>query len=203
APVETPTETENQIVVDDLAQVPEGLQSLYSTVDDLKAALFARVSISDPTYTEDNVAYYDVKLQIWNGETGQWEDATEEDFPAEGITVTLPYPTGTDSTYDFVVAHMFTVSSQRLGITAGDTELPAVTKTDDGLVVTLTGLSPVAVAWKEAEAEATPAPTATATPAATTTPNTGDGNTPLLWLAILALCGVGLGIVTGKRKRVR
>ncbi|MCD7844876.1 MAG: LPXTG cell wall anchor domain-containing protein, partial [Oscillospiraceae bacterium] len=149
----------------------------------------------------DNVAYYDVKLQIWNAETGQWEDATEEDFPAEGITVTIPYPEGTDSSYDFVVVHMFTVTSQRLGITAGDTETPAVTKTDDGLTVTLTGLPPVAVAWKQADTEATP--TATATPATTSAPNTGDSGTPLLWLAILTLSTAGLVLLVSRKKKVK
>ncbi|MCC8357029.1 MAG: YDG domain-containing protein, partial [Oscillospiraceae bacterium] len=198
--VTAPTETGEQILVASLTEVPEGLQSLYSTVEELQADLFARVSITSSAYTEDNVVYYDVKLQLWNGTTGQWEDATEEDFPAEGITVTLPYPDRTDSSYDFVVVHMFTETSTRLGITAGETETPAVTKTDDGLTVTLKGLSPVAVAWKEADTAAT----VTVTPAATATaPSTGDASTPLLWLALLTLCGAGLGLVAGKRKRTR
>lgn len=203
--VTAPTETGEQILVDSLTEVPEGLQSLYSTVEELQADLFARVSITSSAYTEDNVAYYDVKLQLWNGTTGQWEDATEEDFPAEGITVTLPYPDGTDSSYDFVVVHMFTETSSRLGITAGETETPAVTKTDDGLTVTLKGLSPVAVAWKAADTAATV--TVTVTPAATTTaPSTGDAGTPLLWLALLTLCAGGLGaaaLIPAGRKKAR
>ncbi|MCD7748469.1 MAG: YDG domain-containing protein, partial [Oscillospiraceae bacterium] len=197
--VTAPTETGEQILVASLTEVPEGLQSLYSTVEELQADLSARVSISS-TYMEGNVAYYDVKLQLWNGTTGQWEDATEEDFPAEGITVTLPYPDGTDNSYDFVVVHMFTETSSRLGITAGETETPAVTKTDDGLTVTLKGLSPVAVAWKEADSTAT----VTVTPAATTTvPSTGDAGTPLLWLALLTLCGAGLVLLVSRQKKVK
>ena len=63
--------------------------------------------------------------------------------------MTLPYPEGTDRVnYDFVVSHMFTVNSQRLGITAGDVEMPEVEETEDGLRFTLNGLSPVTVAAK-------------------------------------------------------
>ena len=52
--------------------------------------------------------------------------------------MTLPYPSGTGKdTHNFRVVHMFTVTSTRLGTTAGNTETPAVTKTDSGLQVTL------------------------------------------------------------------
>ncbi|MCC8357538.1 MAG: hypothetical protein LJU34_06825, partial [Oscillospiraceae bacterium] len=201
--VTAPTETGEQIVVTSLTEVPEGLQSLYSTVEELTADLTTRVTATAVGYTDDQTMILDVRLQLWNGTTGQWEDATEEDFPAEGITVTLPYPDGTDSSYDFVVVHMFTETSSRLGITAGETETPAVTKTDDGLTVTLKGLSPVAVAWKEADTAAT----VTVTPAATATaPSTGDASTPLLWLALLTLCAGGLGaaaLIPAGRKKAR
>lgn len=43
---------------------------------------------------------------------------------------------------------MFTVTSARLGTVAGETETPEVTKLDDGIQVTLKGLSPVVIAWK-------------------------------------------------------
>ncbi len=79
-----------------------------------------------------------------------WINAIADNFPASGITVTLPYPDGTGKELqDFAVSHMFTVTSSRLGTVAGGTEKPAAVKTDSGIRVTLRGLSPVAVAWKE------------------------------------------------------
>ena len=44
---------------------------------------------------------------------------------------------------------MFTVTSSKLGTTAGDIETPEVSKEDDGIHVTLKGLSPVEIAWEE------------------------------------------------------
>ncbi|MCD8156683.1 MAG: LPXTG cell wall anchor domain-containing protein, partial [Clostridiales bacterium] len=80
--------------------------------------------------------------------------------------------------YEFVVEHMFTVTSERLGITAGETERPTITKTDDGLVVTLTGLSPVVVSWKAVSD--------------TTSAETGDTN-PVLPLA--GTCAAALAVI--------
>lgn len=103
-------------------------------------------------YTEDNTLVIDVVLQYRiNG--GEWINATADNFPSDGITVTLDYPDGTDSSYDFMVVHMFTVTSERLGITAGEVEMPEVTKTDEGIVITLNGLSPVMISWKAATTE--------------------------------------------------
>ncbi|MCD7864360.1 MAG: CAP domain-containing protein [Lachnospiraceae bacterium] len=144
---ETDTSLDVQQKVQSLTAVPEGLTSLYSSVEALKEALISQVVVTQG-YTEENTAVYDVVLQYRvNG--GAWVDATEDNFPTSGITVTLSYPDGTDSSYDFIVMHMFTVTSQRLGTVAGKTEFPAVTKTENGLVVNLTGLSPVVIAWKE------------------------------------------------------
>ncbi|MCD8217085.1 MAG: hypothetical protein LUD01_03400, partial [Clostridiales bacterium] len=132
--------------VESLTTLPEGLAHLYADVEELRAALISQVTIK-AGYTENNTAVYDVTLQ-YRVDNGAWVDATEDNFPLSGITVTLPYPEGTDSSYEFNVVHMFTVTSERLGIKAGDTETPAITKTEDGLVVTLTGLSPIAISWK-------------------------------------------------------
>ncbi|MCD7844682.1 MAG: hypothetical protein LUG57_02275 [Oscillospiraceae bacterium] len=200
----------------ELTEVPETLTEVYATVEELEVVLVeelaaevaSRVSVS-VSYDEENVTVHDVTLQYQIND-GEWIDATEENFPATGITVTLPYPEGTDSSYDFVVAHMFTVTSETLGTVAGEVEYPAVTKTAEGLVVTLRGLSPVAIAWTEAEAAetaeatATPAAAATATTTTTAAPNTGDAAATALWLAILALSACGLtGIVVLKKKKAK
>lgn len=105
-------------------------------------------------YVADNILLYDVKLQLSLDNGQSWINATEENLPRQGITVTLPYPEGTGkATHDFVVVHMFSVTSDRLGTIAGQTEQPTVTKTQDGLKVTLKGLSPVGVAWKTVQSD--------------------------------------------------
>ena len=73
------------------------------------------------------------------------------------VTVTLPYPDGTNGTdYDFVVTHYRDDKTM---------EQPAVTETENGLQVTLQGLSPVAVTAYQLQAKE---------PVATTTPGTGS-----------------------------
>lgn len=142
----------------------------FDTAEKVKAEL-TRVLVQDAAYTTENAAFYDVTLQysLDGGQT--WLDATEATFPTQGITVTLPYPSGTGKdTHNFRVVHMFTATSARLGTTAGNTETPTVTKTDSGLQVTLKGLSPVVVGWSKIEPQATPTPTPTATPVPTPTP---------------------------------
>ena len=125
-----------------------------------------------PGVTAENTTLCDVTLLYSEDGGKNWIKATGENFPANGITVTLPYPEGTNATdYDFVVTHMFTVGAQ-----AGQVETPAVTKTDKGLQFTVYSLSPVAISWKavsKTEAgngsgaggtAATPAPTAAPAP---------------------------------------
>ncbi|MCC8356678.1 MAG: InlB B-repeat-containing protein [Oscillospiraceae bacterium] len=196
-------EEETKIVVNSLAEVPEGLKDIYASAEELIDDMIVQVVASAVGYTEENTIVYDVKLQILDPETGLWRDATEEDFPAEGITVTMAYPEGTDSTYDFTVVHMYTVTSARLNTVAGETETPAVTKGENGLTFTLHGLSPVAIAWKESTASSTAAPTPTATPATSTAAKTGDDANIALWLVLLALCAGGMAAVIVTRSRRR
>lgn len=98
------------------------------------------------------------------------------------VLVSLPYPEGTNAEdYDFVVAHLM-MSGER----AGEIEYPAVTETEDGLQFTLTGLSPVMMAWK-AEVNAVDIPLM------------GD-ETPLAAYALLALSFVGALIWLARRR---
>lgn len=132
-----------------LTAVPDGLKDTsFATVPAIEAEL-SRVLLTDG-YTTGKMAFYDVTLQYSTDGGVSWVNATADNFPASGITVTLPYPDGTGKELqDFAVSHMFTVTSARLGTVAGGTETPAAVKTDSGIRVTLRGLSPVAVAWKE------------------------------------------------------
>ena len=135
--------------VDTLSTVPEGLKNTFNTVDEIIGELARQVTVQ-AGYTKENFAAYDVQLLIRLDGGNNWQAATEADFPAEGISVILPYPQGTGrDTHDFIVTHMFTLTSRWLGTTAGDTEQPPVEKTAEGLRVTFHGLSPVGIAWKE------------------------------------------------------
>lgn len=146
---ETPADKENKTELGALSKVPEGLKNTpFNTVEKIIGELVRQVAV-EAGYTAENFAAYDVQLLISLDGGGTWQPATEQDFPAEGITVTLPYPEGTGrDTHDFAVTHMFTLTSSRLGTTAGETEQPPVEKTAEGLKVTFHGLSPVGIAWK-------------------------------------------------------
>ena len=85
--------------------------------------------------------FYDLVLQVKEEE---WKDTSMN----KGITVVLPYPSGTNArNYDFIVAHK-----------KGDNsiELPSVTETDTGLRVTFQGLSPVSVTAYQVKTEDVP-----------------------------------------------
>ncbi|MCD8365883.1 MAG: glycosyl hydrolase 53 family protein [Clostridiales bacterium] len=205
-----------------LTAVPDGLTALYDSVDALIKALISQVTIKEG-FVEENTAVYDVTLQ-YRVDGGTWMDATEENFPLSGITVTLPYPEGTDSSYEFNVVHMFTVTSERLGIRAGDIESPTLTKTEDGLVVTLTGLSPIAISWKavntattetkntdtSSQTDNTTENTDTSDTSADTTTTvgaqTGDSSRIALWLVLLLISVAGVSGIAAyhtKQRRIR
>ena len=143
--------------------ITEELRTLgINTNDEVEGKLKEIIGSQDDGAYEDNVEVMDVKLQFSLDDGSHWIDATEENFPVEGITTTLSYPSGTGKdTHDFFVTHMFTTTSSRLGTIAGETENPEVTETEEGIQVTLKGLSPVAIGYK-----------------ATTTGGSGSGNTP-------------------------
>ena len=78
-------------------------------------------------------AFYEVELQHRES-GGEWQNA---DAAGMQITVTLPYPAGTNGTdHDFIVTHL---------MENGKVEHPAAVETVDGLLVTFQGLSPVSV----------------------------------------------------------
>lgn len=197
-----------------LTEVPEGLKdTAFHTVDKIKKELLHRIT-AEAGYTSQNAAFYDIKLLLSTDGGSTWQDADEENFPAEGITILIPYPAGTGKdNYDFRVIHMFTVTSERLGIAAGNVEQPQVKKLDEGIQVTLRGLSPVCVAWKEVSGSSN---TAEGTPqtgndtqsqgnpqtgqgiqqadnSAQTQKElqTGDDSNVWLWTALLLICGAG------------
>lgn len=123
-------------------KLPGSLKDKYTDVEDLRNVMKNAV-IAASGFPKDNTVEYDVTVQISEDKGATWQEASEVD----SVTVTLPYPDGTSKdTHDFAVAHMMTSGSD-----AGEIETPSVTETDEGLQVTLHGLSPVAVSWQETQ----------------------------------------------------
>lgn len=124
-----------------LSSVPASLAGTYASPAQLEAAL--RADVTALGVPGADVAIYDVTLMVSRDGGQSWSEVTESDFPASGITVTLPYPAGTGTQgYVFTVAHMFSS-----GANAGRIEHPTATATEKGVSFTVTGLSPVALGW--------------------------------------------------------
>ena len=146
-----------QVVMEDgISEVPAGLQSIETldTPAKLESAMRTAITQANSSVPQDSAAVYDVELQVSTDGGATWTKASAENFPANGLTVTLPYPAGTDSSYTFTVVHMFTTGD--FGKTPGDTETPQVSNTASGLQFTVTGLSPISVGWVQSSTPVTP-----------------------------------------------
>ncbi len=131
-----------------ISTVPAGLQGNddLNTPTKLETAMKLEVKKANTAIAEENTVVYDVSLLVSTDGGANWTTAIADNFPVNGLTVTLPFPDGTgQNTHDFVVTHMFTTSD--FGKTPGATEKPAVTKTAKGIQFKVTGLSPIAVGW--------------------------------------------------------
>ena len=134
-------------ITEGIKDIPDALIAAgIDTEEKIKQAL-TRAAVEHQGYLKENTALYDVRLQISLDGGKTWETASPENFPPEGLPVTLPYPKGTNGTeYDFIITHMFT--HEMNGYKPGEVEAPEVMKTEEGLRFTVHGLSPIAVAWK-------------------------------------------------------
>ena len=213
---------DTRIVVKDDVTVPDTLKDneKLDTPKEIKTELTTRIVAKDRKFTADNTVVMDVVLQVQD-DNGEWVDAKPKDFTATGtITVLLPYPVGIDSSnytkYDFMVSHMFT--SDVNGKTPGDVEFPAFTKTKDGLLVTLTGLSPVAISYVVHvddsgnqgngghyngghRGNGSSGSSGTTKPADDVkSSNTGDNSQMSLWMGSVMLSAAALVVLTRKRK---
>ena len=131
--------------------VPSELNSLYANVDALKTELRTQVNQVNASVPATNIQYYDIKLQYTEDGGETWQDATEEHFPAGGITVQIPYSdlkSGLDNSYTYTVIHMFT--SAMNGHEIGKTESITPVKGETGISFTVDSLSPFAIGWYKA-----------------------------------------------------
>lgn len=126
----------HQVIIGSLT-VPEKFKNIpeLDTVEKIQAKLTAEL-----TGRKDGVAFYDIALKYYDG--GKWIPVNENNFPAEGVDVVLPYPNGTDSKDTFQIVHMLTKTGSE-----GKIENVPHTKETDGLRFHVTRLSPFGVSW--------------------------------------------------------
>ena len=123
-----------QLVIGGLTTVPEAFTNNdeLNTVEKIKAKLETRL-----TARKDGTAFYDIVLKAVDGTI-----ISGDNFPANGVDVVLPYPTGTNSKDDFRIVHMLTT-----GANAGDIQNVKYTKESNGLHFHVDSLSPFGVSW--------------------------------------------------------
>ncbi len=235
-PTEKPAEDLSymlKIEGEDGIRITEGLKAAgVETPEQVKEKLLACV-LQNEGYTAENTDLFEVTLRVSKDDGYTWGDVSADSFPESGeVRVTLPYPKGAPKDTpkeNYKVYHMFTQDVN--GHKAGEIEACPVEKIDEGLVVTLHGLSPVMVAWKPVDeaaeptaapsteptsapsAEPTEQPKPTAAPSAEPTaapteqpagdaPKTGDNGVHVLWIAAVLLSGGAMtALVWAKRKK--
>ena len=185
-----------RIEITTLTAVPEALRSAYSGLSDVRAAMLAAAQKVSSDCTQSHSQLLNVTLLIPTKANGKtvWTQAGKDAFPANGkVQILLPYPAGTDANgYDFVVTHMF--ASSDFGKTLGGIESPKVKKTADGLLVTVTGLSPMMVSWHAASPSVIDR--------IADGVKTGDAGV-IVWLLALPTTALGAVLVLTKKKRER
>lgn len=184
------------VVSDEITFVLEDNDKL-NTPDKVKAELQLQITLKNSKSNKDNTVFMDVSLLVF--ENNGWRPAAKEDLTAGKITVLLPYPEAVAAKYgqyNFTVAHM--VAMEGCGLDVGTVEFPAVTKTPSGLLVTLTGLSPVAISWTKSTNHYYYNPTAT--PDKTDSANTADDSQMVLWLGSAVLAAAAVVVLTRKKR---
>lgn len=195
--------TMKRIEVSDTITVPDTLRDneKLNSEEKIKAELQLQISRKDSKNTAENTAVFDVRLMIITTVDGEQVEtpATKADLVNGRITVLLPYPeaiAANYSKYSFTVAHLVTMAD--CGLDVGTVEFPAVTKTPSGLLVTLTGLSPVAISWTKSTNHYYYNPAAT--PDKTDSSNTGDDSQMVIWLGSAVLAAAAVVVLTRKKR---
>lgn len=171
-----------------------------NTPEKIKAELQIQLGKQSGKSNAGNTVFMDVTLTVLMSD-GSSRVATAADLTDGKITILLPYPDAVKANYDkydFVVAHMVTMAG--CGKAVGTVEFPAVTKTADGLRVTLTGLSPVAISWAE-KTSSTRHYTGGTTTGKVNSSNTGDDSQMTIWLGSTVMAAAAVVVLTYKKKR--
>lgn len=116
--------------------------------DEIISALSTAITKDGGGYNYQNISYYNIRVKVSYDGGQNYDYATADNFPEGGVKIIMPYPEGTNKdNYNFRIAHMYSQSSERLNVTAGDIEMPAPAKTGEGLEFTIHGTSPLAIGW--------------------------------------------------------
>ena len=168
-----------------------------NTPEKVKSTLQLEIGRTNNAITEENTVMMEVTLTVT--ENGVSRPATKDDLTGGRITVLLPYPSevaGDYRSYSFTVAHLVTMAG--CGKDVGTVEFPAAVMTENGLLVTLTGLSPVAVSYTERSSGGG----GTVVVEKPTSSNTADDSQMTIWMGSALLAAAAVVVLTQKKKRV-
>ena len=173
-----------------------------NTPEKVKSTLQLEISRENNAITEKNTVMMEVTLTVT--ENGVSRPATKDDLTGGRITVLLPYPSevaGDYRSYAFTVAHLVTMAG--CGKDVGTVEFPAAVMTADGLLVTLTGLSPVAISYTERSSSGGGSGgSGSITVVKPTSSNTADDSQMTIWMGSALLAAAAVVVLTQKKKRV-
>ena len=172
-----------------------------NTPEKVKSTLQLEISRENNAITEKNTVMMEVTLTVT--ENGVSRPATKDDLTGGRITVLLPYPSevaGDYRSYSFTVAHLVTMAG--CGKDVGTVEFPAAVMTADGLLVTLTGLSPVAISYTERSSSGGGSGgSGSITVVKPTSANTADDSQMTIWMGSAILAAAAVVVLTQKKKR--
>ena len=171
-----------------------------NTLEKVKSTLQLEISRENNAITEKNTVMMEVTLTVT--ENGVSRPATKDDLTGGRITVLLPYPSevaGDYRSYSFTVAHLVTMAG--CGKDVGTVEFPAAVMTADGLLVTLTGLSPVAISYTERSSGGGSGGSGSTTVVKPTSANTADDSQMTIWMGSAILAAAAVVVLTQKKKR--
>ena len=173
-----------------------------NTPEKVKSTLQLEISRTNNAITEENTVMMEVTLTVT--ENGVSRPATKDDLTGGRITVLLPYPSevaGDYRSYSFTVAHLVTMAG--CGKDVGTVEFPAAVMTENGLLVTLTGLSPVAISYTERSSSGGGSGgSGSITVVKPTSSNTADDSQMTIWMGSAILAAAAVVVLTQKKKRV-
>lgn len=139
-----------ETVLTDAIKKATGCDTVEKLVDYLAKTIINNTTADQilPGVKSDNLSIMEVTIMVSFDGGVTWEKATEENFPAAGLDLVIPYPTGTNaSNYDFVITHLVTMACNDM--VPGSLEYFRPAKTDQGLKIHIKSASPFAVGWVE------------------------------------------------------
>ncbi|MBQ2795997.1 MAG: InlB B-repeat-containing protein [Oscillospiraceae bacterium] len=184
-------------------EVPYALRYKFDDTDEMKRAIWKEAYAEGRMGLDYYIVYRDVDLLEWNPITKKWVEMDEEDYPAEGVEVTLSYPTGTARKgYDFIVAGL-----AEEGNSAGDIEILDYTKETKGIKVKIYGPMVLGITYAAYDDGISIKPVEKPTNSVVVD-LTEEGENPNTGVSVLvapaaaaAVVSFGAAVVLGKRKK--